>query len=545
MKLQNTYDVGVYCRLSRDDNNGNLVSMSIENQRQMLTDYVKEKGWNLREIYIDDGYTGTNFDRPDFKRMIVDAEAGKINCIITKDLSRLGRNYVKTGYYTEELFVEMGIRFIAVNDSIDTLNENNDIAPFQNILNEWYPKEVSKKVRQVKKSSARQGKFMGSQAPYGYMKSPQDKHQLIIDEPAAAIIRRIFDEYAAGESARSIAEKLNEEGLDSPRFYHYARKDRVNPLSKEKNFWNSTTVNQLMKNQVYIGHMAQGKRQVVSFKTKRRSSVNPEDWIIVENTHEPIISSDIWGRVQKRFAARGHHEQRVRRTGELSLFSGILRCVDCGTKLAYSDRKLKDSVIGVYKCNKYTCNGKTACTPHYMQENVLTSFVINDIRLHARLATAERERIARELSKTMSQNEDATARQMAIRQREMETRLAVIASNIKHLYEDKCTGKLPEEVFQSLLLDYTSEQKELSSKLEQNRRALNQQQCTERDISDWLNLIVGYMELTTLDRITVMELIESIEIGEGKRENGRREQEISIRYRFIGNLLDNAKEDIA
>lgn len=545
MKLQNTYDVGIYCRLSRDDNNGNLVSMSITNQKQMLTDYVKEKGWNLREIYIDDGYSGTNFERPDFKRMIVDAEARKINCIITKDLSRFGRNYVKTGYYTEELFVEMGIRFIAVNDSIYTMQDNNDIAPFQNILNEWYPKEVSKKVRQVKKSSARQGKFMGSQAPYGYMKSPQNKHQLIIDEPAAAIIQRIFSEYAGGESARRIAEKFNEEGLDSPRFYHYTQLGRVNPLSKEKNYWNSTTVNQLMKNQVYIGHMVQGKRQVVSFKTKRRSSIDPEDWIIVENTHEPIISRDIWDRVQKRFTTRGHHEQRVRRTGELSLFSGILRCVDCGTKLAYSDRKLKDSVIGVYKCNKYTCNGKTACTPHYMQENVLTSFVINDIRLHARLATAERERIARDLSKAMSQNEDATARQMTIRQREIETRLAVIASNIKHLYEDKCTGKLPEDVFQSLLLDYTGEQKELSSKLEQNRRALDRQQCTERDITDWLNLIAGYMELTTLDRITVMELIESIEIGEGKRENGRREQEISIRYRFIGNLLDNAKEDIA
>lgn len=545
MKLQNTYDVGVYCRLSRDDNNGNLVSMSITNQKQMLTDYVKEKGWNLREIYIDDGYSGTNFERPDFKRMIVDAEARKINCIITKDLSRFGRNYVKTGYYTEELFVEMGIRFIAVNDSIDTMQDNNDIAPFQNILNEWYPKEVSKKVRQVKKSSARQGKFMGSQAPYGYMKSPQDKHQLIIDEPAAAIIQRIFSEYAGGESARRIAEKFNEEGLDSPRFYHYTQLGRVNPLSKEKNYWNSTTVNQLMKNQVYIGHMAQGKRQVVSFKTKRRSSIDPEDWIVVENTHEPIISRDIWDRVQKRFTTRGHHEQHVRRTGELSLFSGILRCVDCGTKLAYSDRKLKDSVIGVYKCNKYTCNGKTACTPHYMQENVLTSFVINDIRLHARLATAERERIARDLSKAISQNENATARQMTIQQREIETRLAVIASNIKHLYEDKCTGKLPEDVFQSLLLDYTGEQKELSAKLEQNRRALDRQQCTERDISDWLNLIAGYMELTTLDRITVMELIESIEIGEGKRENGRREQEISIRYRFIGNLLDNAKEDIA
>lgn len=545
MKLQNTYDVGVYCRLSRDDNNGNLVSMSIENQRQMLTDYVKEKGWNLREIYIDDGYTGTNFDRPDFKRMIADAEAGKINCIITKDLSRLGRNYVKTGYYTEELFVEMNIRFIAVNDSIDTLNDNNDIAPFQNILNEWYPKEVSKKVRQVKKSSARQGKFMGSQAPYGYMKSPQDKHQLIIDEPAATIIRRIFNEYAVGESARRIAERLNEEGLDSPRFYHYAKMGRVNPLSKEKNYWNSTTVNQLMKNQVYIGHMVQGKRQVVSFKTKRRSSIDQEDWIVVENTHEPIISRDIWGRVQRRFEQRGHHEQRVRRTGELSLFSGILRCADCGTKLAYSDRKLKDSVIGIYKCNQYTCKGKTACTPHYIQENVLTSFVINDIRLHAQLAAAERERIARQLSRAMSQNENATARQMASRQREVETRMAVIASNIKHLYEDKCAGKLPEDIFQSLLTDYSGEQKELSSKLEQNRRVLEQQQCTERDISDWLNLIAGYMELKTLDRITVMELIESIEIGESKKESGRREQEITIHYRFIGNLLDNAKEDIA
>ena len=230
---------------------------------------------------------------------------------------------------------------------------------------------------------------------------------------------------------------------------------------------------------------------------------------------------------------------------KLSLFSGILRCADCGTKLAYSDRKLKDSIIGVYKCNQYTCKGKTACTPHYIQENVLTSFVVNDIRLHARLAAAERERIARQLSKAMSRTQDATARQMASRQREIETRLAVIEANIKHLYEDKCAAKLPEDIFQSLLTDYTGEQKELSGKLEQNRRALEQQQCTERDIADWLNMIAGYMELKTLDRITVMELIESIEIGESKRGNERREQEISIHYRFIGNLLDEAKEDIA
>lgn len=236
MELQNNYDVGIYCRLSRDDNNGHLESMSIVNQRQVLTDYVAEKGWNLKECYVDDGYTGTNFDRPNFKRMISDAENGKINCIITKDLSRLGRNYVQAGYYTDEFFVENNIRFIAINDGIDTIKEDNDIAAFHHVLNEIYPKQVSKKVRQVKKKSAQQGKFMGSQAPYGYMKSPEDKHILIIDEEAAIIIRRLFSEFAGGNSARMIADRLNSEKVDSPRFYHYRKMGRVNPLSEQKMF---------------------------------------------------------------------------------------------------------------------------------------------------------------------------------------------------------------------------------------------------------------------------------------------------------------------
>ena len=200
MMMQDTYDVGIYCRLSRDDNNGSLESMSIANQRQMLSDYVREKGWEICDIYIDDGYSGTNFNRPDFKRMMADIESGRINCVVTKDLSRLGRNYAKVGYYTDEFFVENGIRFIAVNDSYDSLREEeNEIAPFKNVLNEWYPRDISKKVRQVKKSSAQQGKFMGSQAPYGYRKSPLDKHVLEIDPYAANIMRRIFSEFAAGD----------------------------------------------------------------------------------------------------------------------------------------------------------------------------------------------------------------------------------------------------------------------------------------------------------------------------------------------------------
>ena len=278
MRLQKAYDVGVYSRLSRDDNNGSLESMSIANQRQMLMDFVKEKGWNLKEIYIDDGYSGTNFDRPAFKRMIDDIEDGKIDCVITKDLSRLGRNYAKVGYYTEEYFVERGVRFIAINDSFDSLREEeNEIAPFKNVLNEWYPRDISKKVRQVKKAAARQGKFMGSQAPYGYKKSPENKHVLLIDEPAAEIIRYIFTEFVGGDSARMISEKLNQKGVDCPRFYHAKYANGQTPKPTENNNWGSASILLILKNQVYIGNMVQGKKEVISFKTKRRRAVDPDN----------------------------------------------------------------------------------------------------------------------------------------------------------------------------------------------------------------------------------------------------------------------------
>ena len=277
MKLHDNYDVGIYCRLSKDDSNGTLESMSIANQRQMLMDYVKEKGWALKDCYIDDGYSGVNFDRPDFKRMIRDVEAGKIDCVVTKGLSRLGRNYVQAGYYTEEYFVERGIRFIAINDSVDTMQENNDIAAFHHVLNEFYPKQISKKVRQVKKTSAQQGKFMNSQTPYGYQRSTLDKHFFAIDEEAAKIVYRIFCEYASGDSARMIADRLNNENTDSPRFYHHRKKGKTTPLANYKNAWGSATVLQLLENQAYIGNMVQGKREIISFKTKKVRKIAPEN----------------------------------------------------------------------------------------------------------------------------------------------------------------------------------------------------------------------------------------------------------------------------
>jgi DNA invertase Pin-like site-specific DNA recombinase len=269
MKLRNTYKVGIYCRLSRDDNNGSNESMSISNQRDMLMSYVNERGWEVSEIYVDDGYSGTTFDRPDFQRMIRDVELKKINMIITKDLSRLGRNYVMTGQYTEFFFPQNGIRFIAINDNVDTVHEDNDIAPFKNILNEMYAKDISKKVKSARVISARQGKFMGSKPPYGYIKSPSNKHLLIIDDTTAPIVRQIFTLYAMGEPARCIVQKLNSDGILAPRAYHYKQLGCENSLLNEREYWGTATIMQMLQNQVYAGHMVQGNAKLFLSKLSK------------------------------------------------------------------------------------------------------------------------------------------------------------------------------------------------------------------------------------------------------------------------------------
>ncbi len=543
MELLNNYDVGIYCRLSRDDNNGNLESMSIVNQRQVLTDYVTEKGWNLKECYIDDGFTGTNFDRPSFKRMIKDVEMGKINCVVTKDLSRLGRNYVQSGYYTDEFFIEHNTRFVAINDGIDTIKEDNDITAFHHVLNEIYPKQVSKKVRQVKRTSAEQGKFMGSQAPYGYKKSPEDKHILIIDDEAALVIKRIFNEFASGYSARYIADRLNEEEVDSPRFYHYRKIGRENPLKDEKNVWGSSTILQLLRNQAYIGNMVQGKRQVVSFKTKKMRSVSPENWIVVENTHTPLIERDLWDRVHNMMNTKS----RVAKTKkeDYGLFAGILECADCHSPLAFTRKQLKDRERKFYRCSRYNNNGSKACSTHLIEEEYISEFVLNDIRLYAKLVKSDKVKIANKLlaSKVQTQLSEKKALQAQIE--ETENRLAVISATLKNLYVDKCTGEISKEMFTKYMSDFSNEQTELQDKLPKLQSELDGLQETTDEIDEWLDLIGDYTNLKTLTRSIVTELIDKIIVSERKEIDGKIEQNIEIRYRFIGDLLNAKKEDIA
>lgn len=543
--MQNIFDSGIYLRLSKDDKNGSSESMSIANQRKLLEDFVKEKGWNLKETYIDDGYSGTNFERPDFKRMLKDIKRGYINCVITKDLSRLGRNYAKVGYYTEEFFIEYGVRFIAVNDDFDTMHdEENDIAPFKNVLNEWYPRDISKKVRQVKKKSAQLGLFMGSQAPYGYKKSPEDKHQLIIDDMSAPIVRRIFNDFASGMSARMIGDQLTSECIDSPRFYHAKHTNGQKPKPDEHNYWGHATITQILRNQVYIGNMVQGKRQVISFKNKKRRQVPPDLWITVEDTHDPIVSKELWERVERILNER-IFVRRSKATKTVGTFSGLLICADCKAKLAYMSRDTKEGSNGVYRCSRYNNGGRAACTTHLVAEDTIEQIVLNDIRLYAQLATEEREALANRLLKTMNKVQGDELSQLMKGQRESENRLNTIKRNIRQLYEDKCNGAIPQTVFQSLLDEYLQEQDCLEQKITLQAEKIESFQSKKEEITSWLELIDQYVNLERLNRDIVMKLVDAITVAETVSVNGNRTQQIDIQYRFIGNLLQNEKEDIA
>ena len=535
MKMQNSYDVGIYARLSRDDNNGNLESMSIGNQRQILSDYVKEKGWNLAEIYIDDGYSGTNFDRPDFKRMLKDIEKGCINCVITKDLSRFGRNYSMTGYYTDEYFPEQNVRYIAINDGVDTMGANNDFAAFHNVINEYYPRDISRKVRQVKKANAAKGMFMGSRAAYGYKKSPINKHQLIIDEDVVHIVRRIFSDVANGENGRRIAGQLNAECIPCPRAYYYQNLDKENPRKDESMVWGSASVLNIIENQVYIGNMVQGQREVVSFKSKKRRLTEPDEWIIVENTHEPIISRELWDVVQKMRKTREHfHTPKVER--EVSIFAGLVRCVDCGSTMAASLRGNQGKQKLTYRCGRYANHGKEICSSHNIREEVLVDIVLNDIHNYAKIAENDKQaltnQVIRALKETTIIESNVAEKQLSASVQKVEE----INSTVKNLYKEKLSGKMPETFFYSLLTDYEKELKELEEKIPTLREQVKAEVGKEDNVMRWVNNISKYLKVEKLDRFMARELIETITVSEFYKVDGKNAQDVTINYKFVGNL---------
>lgn len=531
------YKAGLYLRLSKDDERSGE-SASIENQRLMLTKYAEEQGWEIREIYIDDGWSGTNFQRPAFQRMLADAKDRRINLVAVKDLSRLGRNHIEVGRLTDDVFPELGVRFVAVNDRVDSLLGEDDMAAYRNLFNEFLSKDTSRKVRSVKKSCMERGKYLGTYAPLGYKKDPADKHHLIVDEETAHIVRHMFELRAGGRSCRSIALAFNEERVPSPKEIYYSRKGTKNPI-RENGIWNDSTVKVVLRNEVYLGHMVQGKNGTISYKNHKMVSKPEEQWIRVENTHEPLIDLKTWDTV--RLLDQKAFKPRKDSTGAQNMFTGILKCADCGFNMrANIDRGTrKDGSEYRYVsfiCGNYARSGKAACTVHTVYEHVLAQLVLEEIRGHARLAAYDEQRVADAILQTKSRESTAY---LATYQRELkaaEERLVQLDSVIQTLYEDRVRGVITDSMFKNLMPKYERERKDKTAAAETLKSKVEKSQREWCDVSAWTQTIREYTELEVLSAGILLELIDRIEVFEAEKIGKQRVCRIRIVYRFVGDV---------
>ena len=531
----------IYLRLSRDDQNGNSESMSISHQRDMLMEYCEERRWNVYDVYIDDGFTGTNFERPGFKRMIEDIKAGYIGIVLTKDLSRLGRNYVMTGQYTDFFFPEHGVRYVAINDSYDSDKDDNDIAPFKNILNEMYAKDISKKVRSVRQTSAKQGKFMGSKPPFGYVKSNENKHQLVIDPAASEIVKQLFREFASGESGRNIAAKLNNEGIDTPAVYYFKQTGKRATRGDSCQQWGSSTIIQLLKNQVYIGDMVQCKRKVSSFKTKKRLTTSSDDWVVVENTHEAIIDRFTWDSVQRRMndmkRATTNSAIKINSTEEVNLFSGIIRCAECGAAMAFNRKEYKSGASRkFYRCSRYANSGSKACTMHAVDLDTLESIILADIQYHAETAIQDEQGLLDRLLSFSGQERQNKKAAQEKSLREASNRIMFIEDASKRLFEEKIAGNVPDSLFKKMFSDYERELSELESNAADIRQSLCESEASSAEVQKWLELVKECVSINRLDRATAFQLIDNVLVHEHTSEKGHKAQSIQVKYNFVGCL---------
>ena len=533
--MQEQYSVGIYARLSRDDERAGE-SVSIENQKEMLARYVREQGWTLYGYYCDDGVSGTTFDRPGFNRLVQDATDRKINLILTKDLSRLGRDYIEAGKYTDFVFPSLGCRFIALNDGVDTIRKNNEmLVILKNVMNDLYARDTSNKIKAVKLSTFKAGKYVGCYAPLGYRKSAADKHCLEIDPVTAPVVRRIFDLRLQGYGFRKIALTLNAEKVPSPRTFYYMAEGRENRRG-ETECWNDVTVKTILRNEVYLGHMVQNKTGTVSYKNHKQVSKPESEWIRVENTHEPLIPQETWEAVQRmdNHPARG----RSGKSGTVSLFSGLLRCMDCGSSMRYmrdyrkkvSDREPE---YKAYVCNRYASGGKNACSSHYINQKALIHVVLADIRSKAIYAQNSRSELR---EKILAQKESAGRDRAKMFQAELaaiDRRLPELDRLVQSAYEDKVLGKIPENLCVQLLNGYEEERRAK----QERRRELSEQLAAstehEKSVDAWLDLVQNYWELEELDRPTLVRLIQKIEVGEKRMVDGHAERDINIYYNFV------------
>lgn len=528
---QKKYIAGLYFRLSQEDERQGE-SASIDNQRTMLRKYAEEHGFEIYDEYIDDGISGTTFQRPGVQRLLDDAKTGVINTIIVKDLSRFGRNYIEVGQYIDYVFPAFGIRFIAIQDNVDTENRDSgsmEMMPIMNVFNEWHAANTSKKIRAVRRANAKEGIYTAKKASYGYKMGTDKKRAPVIDEETAPIVRRIFEMYASGLSPNKITEILNLEGIPSPATYAYTNNGQKSKPST-MGLWAAVTIRDMLDKIIYIGHMPQLCWTSISYKNHKKYKKDKNEWSIVYNNHEPIISQELWDRVQerKKSVAKG----KKTKMGFTHPLSGFLFCADCGGKMKFCTSIGRDSKRRYYfNCGHHLRYGKAYCFSHHISASVLEEIVLDDIRTMANRIVLDEKAIREEFVRRNAELADATIKKnrkdLQIKQKRAEelTRL------IQTAYEDKVKGKIPEDICIGFIEKYSAEQKTIATEIEDIQKRLVATETTRNSADDFIRDIKKYLDAPELTREMCYELIDRIIVGGSQNVTGK-ECEIEIAYKI-------------
>ncbi len=525
-----TLITALYPRLSHEDELQGE-SNSISNQKRILENYAKKNGFSNLRWYTDDGFSGANFQRPGFQSMLADIEAGKVGTVIVKDMSRLGRNYLQVGMYTEVFFPQKGVRFIAINDGVDSAQGDNDFAPLRNIFNEWMVRDTSKKIKAVFRSKGMSGKPITSQPVYGYLKG--EDGGFVIDEEAAPVVRQIFSLCLAGYGPTQIARKLTEQNIPTPGTLEYRRTGstrRYYPDYPCK--WATNTVCHILERKEYLGHTVNFKTEKISYKVKS-SALNPEEkQAVFENTHEPILDRDTWERVQELRKQR----KRPNRYGEVGLFSGLLFCADCGSVLYQQRYQTDKRKQDCYICGSYK-KRTTDCTAHFIRTDLLAAGVTENIRKITSYAAKHEARFRKLL---IEQNEDGGKKKNAARRKELdaaEKRITELSAIFKRLYEDSVAGRITDERFTELSADYEAEQKQLKDRAAELEAELSKAQEATANADRFLKVIQKYTGFEELTHTLLREFVEKIVVHECYHdENGIRRQDVDIYYNFVSKV---------
>ena len=530
----------LYCRLSQDDGiEGD--SNSIQNQKAILQKFAEDHHFPSPCFYVDDGFSGGTFQRPAFQQMISDMENGEIGIIVTKDLSRLGRNQLHTGLYIEERFPMFGVRYIAINDNVDTdSSESNDLMPFKNLFNEWFIRDTSRKIRAVLKAKAERGERLGSRAPYGYRKAPDTK-KLIVDEEAAAIVRRIFAMCASGSGPSQIARILKKEQILTPTMYAYTRYgithtclDTAHPYN-----WSDSAIANLLENEIYLGNTVNMKYSTKSYKDKRRVEHPREECMVFENTHPALITREVWDMVQR----VRKNKRRLTKMEEQNKYSGLVFCADCGSNMVLHRAHTMSASYNHFICRTYKKDGE-ACTGHYIRECVLDEIVLEDLRRVTSAAREHPEKFAAYIGSKQSAELQREIRRQEKELAAMRKRKAELDAIFKKLYEDSVLGRITTEQFQMLSGSYTEEQNLITVGIPQKESEIQHLRETVSGTDSFLDKAKRYADITELTPELLRLFIEKIVVHEKEvKWSKHAPQTVEIYYNGIG-YVGSGQQDV-